>query len=586
MMALTKSLARIFLSGNRACGVAVFLGVLIVFLQYNPVWLDAGHVFFGDKDDGNLCFFVYNWGLETIGKGNWSQFWNPPFFHPNTQVSAYTENTLLPVVLGLVPYWISGSALVSYNAVIFINLVLFFIGIFLLGSVVSGSRKAGLFAALCGICADYLMVQSGHAQNLFIGFVPFIFLFLFNWYTTFRMRYAWFCVAALSATCWSNLYYFTFCLFLCAVAAACFLVARQTTISRRVVAQALLPGAVAFISVLPVLYPYFSLAGELSEQRGKYFVPFYYSANLLEFIGVRKFSTNWETTVFMGPVLTCLVAFSIWYWFYRARNSGWKWRTILRPAGAIDNLHLAGIFIIILGVAAVVACGPAIRLGSWWIINPNPFYAAYYYLAPGAHGTRAIGRIMLMAIPLFSVVCAEGLWAAVRDIRKKGAVLGIAAVFVFSTSQFVPTAFGSALLKTDIRDLRRPDERMVSWFRSHEKVTAIALFPIAGATPGDTGNVRDKWESENLWFAHILNRPIINGYSGYFPPSYATMDTLWKKEGYRFSNALAGALAALHVNTIIVDRGLLKDFQISSVHPRFRFQSEASGDTYAVFTVE
>ena len=585
-MALRKSLTQISFRGNRAYAVAVLLGILIVFIQYNPVWLHAGTIFFGDKDDGNLCFFVYTWGLETIGRGDWSQFWNPPFFHPNTLVGAYTENTLFPIVLGLVPYWISGSALGSYNAVIFFNLVLFFTGVFLLGSLISGSRKAGLFAALCAMCADFLMVQSGHAQNLFIGAVPFIFLFLFKWYATLRMRYAWFCAAAFSITAWSNLYYFTFCLFLSVVAAACFFVARRKAFSRQMVMKALLPVAVTFVSVLPVVYPYFLLGGEISEQRGKYFGPFYYSANLLEFIGVRKFSTNWETTVFMGPVLTCLVAFAVWYWFFRARNSGWQWRTILRPASAIDGLHLAGIFIIISGVAMAVACGPAVRLGSWWIINPNPVYTLYYYLAPGAHGTRAIGRIMLMTIPLFSAVCAEGLWAAVRGIRNKGVVIGVAAVFVFSTSLFIPTAFGSALLKSDIKELRRPDEKMVSWFGTNDRVRAVALFPFAGATPGDTGNVRDKWESQNLWFATILKRPIINGYSGYFPPSYNTMDTLWKKENYRFTGTLAGALAALNVDAVIVDRGRLQGFQVSSVDPRFRFQSEASGERYAVFTVE
>ena len=585
-MDLKKSARRIIFTGNRAYIIVTLLGALVVFLQYNQVWLHAGHVFFGGKDDGNLCFYVYNWGLETIGKGNWSQFWNPPFFFPNTQVNAYTENTLFPIVLGLLPYWISKSAMISYNAVIFIHLVLFFTGIFLLGSVVSGSRKAGLFAAICGISADFLMVQSGHPQNLFIGFVPFIFLFLFKWYTTFRMRYAWFCAAAFSATGWSNLYYFTFCLFLSAVTVACFLVARRAIISRGVVVKALLPAAAVVVSVLPVLYPYISLGRQITEQRGKFFMPFFYSANLLEFIGVRKFSTNWETTVFMGPVLTCMVAFSIWYWFYRARNSGWKWRTILRPVSVIDHHHLAGILLIVLGTAAAVACGPAMRLGHWWIINPNPVYAVYYYLVPGSHGIRAIGRIMLMAIPLFSALCAEGLWAAVRNIRKNGVVFGIAAVFVFSTSQFVPTAFGSALLKTDIRELRRPDERMASWFRTHDTIQAIALFPFAGATPGYTGKFRSAWESENLWFANILNRPLLNGYSGYFPPSYKAMESLWKKEKYRFSDTLATALSAMHVNTIIVDCGLLKDFQIASVHPRFRFQSEASGEVYAVFTVE
>ena len=64
------------------------------------------------------------------------------------------------------------------------------------------------------------------------------------------------------------------------------------------------------------------------------------------------------------------------------------------------------------------------------------------------------------------------------------------------------------------------------------------------------------------------------------------MDTLWKKENYRFTGTLAGALAALNVDAVIVDRGRLQGFQVSSVDPRFRFQSEASGERYAVFTVE
>lgn len=161
------------------------------------------------------------------------------------------------------------------------------------------------------------------------------------------------------------------------------------------------------------------------------------------------------------------------------------------------------------GSMFVIAFGPYLRRGSLRI--PLPFLALYE-LVPPIRFIRAPGRaggVMMLAV---AVLAAIALAQIVRP-RLRTAVGALAVVLVGLEYAAVPMKLMPA---------PQPGEahRYLASSTEPGAVVELPTIPIVDDRPVPSAEVR---ETRYVYFSTVHWRPILNGYSGFFPPTHEQM---------------------------------------------------------------
>lgn len=192
-------------------------------------------------------------------------------------------------------------------------------------------------------------------------------------------------------------------------------------------------------------------------------------------------------------------------------------------------------------VTALLAIGSNLKLGElqlWWVL------AKY---VPGISQVRNVFRFVYltqMAIILLSIIALTEIWLRLRA-RAWRRVAATVLVTIVGVAALIEVPAPKPLL-AGVPDL----SRHVAWAAFLKKNTppgkAIACLPFPASTAALDFDSTTRW----MYLGSLHGVPMINGYSGFFPPSYLKFQAQINKDG--LSQDILTQLAAMKTHFVVI----------------------------------
>jgi len=548
-------------------------------------------------------------------------FFDANIFHPAPLTLAYSEH-LVPQALQMCPvYAITKNPILCYNLLFLSTFVLSGVGMFLFARELTGNTAAAFVGGLLFAFAPYRIPQSSHLQVLSSQWMPFALYGFRRYFDGGRRRAligATAAVVAQGLSCGYYLLYFS----PFVVAYVLWETWRTGRLKDRRTWMALSTAALAAAVVTaPFVLPYFRVSRELQLSRSlsettrlSADVYSYATASVAErFWGARLSDVfqKAEGELFPGavPVLLALIGLA---WGERAqteRQPGtWRTRTawLLCAVAIIHIVAVAAVvvfrrltvdlwlFEVRLGDAtqllfrAAIAYALALALSRtlraraaafmrsrgffvlallaaiWLSLGPSPqvlgrpldLASPYRFLwnhVPGFEGLRVPARFAMIAVLMLAVLGAFG--AAVLGRLRHGAIVLalLAAAFLFEAGADPFVVNGM----TPVRGLTTPAARLERPSRAPGIYQAVGRLP-PDVVLADLPLGQPDYDLRAMYYSIDRWRPILNGYSGFFPLHYARAIVALGEVPRHVEDSVA-ALRELGTTHVIVHEGAYLD---------------------------
>lgn len=182
-------------------------------------------------------------------------------------------------------------------------------------------------------------------------------------------------------------------------------------------------------------------------------------------------------------------------------------------------LRERGYFVIALVVAAWLSLGPLPQsLG-----RPLEIAALYRPLleyVPGYDGLRVPARLAMIVAFMLSVLAGYGAATLARTRAGGRALIALGALF-FLEATHVPFVVNGM---TPLRDHHTPEARLYRPARAPAVYRAMAREP-GGAIVVELPLGQPDYDLRAMYYSTVHGRPLVNGYSGLFPPHYGRLQT-------------------------------------------------------------
>ena len=451
--------------------------------------------------DPYLNLWILGWDLQTLSQDPAAvitgRVFDAPIFYPARRTLAYSDHLLLPAVVILPVYMVTGSVVLCYNLVLVLSLVASALAMFAFTRSLNQSLVAPLAAGLVWGFWPFHTAHLIHLQLQGLYFLPLSMWCLHRLIASRRRRDAvWLgLTAGLQAV--TSVYYGVIGAVGLVVAAVVLGVAVGRWRNTRLLRRYVLAGVVGLIVVAPVIWPY------LDVQRGEGFTRNLYQASLNAATPtsyLRAPQTNAlygrtgllrparsaegrgervgvERELFVGFVVTALALAAIWQAWRRRRAAAWPF-------------------------VAVAVTGVILSLGPDGV---RPLYAWLHEHVFGFQAVRAPARFGVLAAFGLAGLAALRLDAmAVRRPR----LAWVLVVAMAAEMANAPMAFVAA---------PRLQSNVGGWLRQAPGPGAVLYLPL-GLDSDNTPAMVESLEH---------GRPIVNGYSGQRPASFTGLvDTL------------------------------------------------------------
>ena len=476
-------------------------------------------------------------------------YWNGNIFSPEPLTIAYSEH-LTPQMLQILPvYAATGNIVLCYNLLFLSTFVLSGFGTYLLVRDLTGRPLAAFFAGLAFAFAPYRISQYSHLQVLSTYWMPLTLFGLRRYFATRRPRALAGAAAALTLQNLSCGYYMLFFLPFAAAYGFYEMTTRRLLRDRRTwVSLGVAAVGVAAIT-WPFVSPYLQIrrTADVGVRTRDEIVQF--AADVKAFGTTSEYSWLWgdlmrayprgEGEGFPGVTILALALTGL-VWGRQTADPG-----VRRSRSAIVFFALAAV------VAAVLALGPEIRYGGRWLAT-GPYQWLFAYV-PGFDGVRVPGRY-LMIVALFLAVLA-GFGAAAVTARRRGTIVVAAACALVLTESWVvplptnvrlaPYGFELTPRRLDMGDEISP---LYRWVRDAPGKVVLIEFPFA----------EPAYDILATFYAGMHRRPLVNGYSGFFPETYLRRATFLRKIPTDLDTATK-ALRSSGATHAIVHEGAIPD---------------------------
>jgi hypothetical protein len=567
-------------------------GLYLVFaiaLTY-PLALRLGSVVPSDRGDPLLNTWILWWNATNVPFT--SSWWHAPVFFPAQNAMTFSEHLVGVSPLSSPVYWVTGNAQLSYNVVFLLSFPLSALAGYLLCLHLTGRRDAAFLGGLAFGFAPYRVAQFTHLQVLLSFGMPVALLGLHRYVRGDGIRWLVLFAAAwlLQALC--NGYYLAFFSVLVAIWIAWFVPWRNW----RLLAAIGGAWAAAIVALLPLLLRYrhaheaFGFRRRLDEILG-------YSADVTSILDASPQLAVWgflgtlrrpEGELFPGlTVVILIVAGLSMAWRTRAEPPSSPRRKWLRLGLLIGLLVFSGAV-----VTAVTSPGelslaglrisannptkpliPALVCFGLLVATSRPTVAAFrrrsllafyvsaacvmWVLCLGPSPTLLDVRLLesgpydlLLLIPGFDALRVPARFTMVMTL-----CLSTAAALAFARlapalsrrSQVIATAVLAAGILADGWVRKMPLELPPPpWPRG----TTRTVGPVLSLPLGDFG-----YDLEAMYRGMSHGKPLVNGYSGNFPPWYAGLALSLTNHDPRTLDELA----ALGVTEVVLDTALDPD---------------------------
>jgi len=172
-------------------------------------------------------------------------------------------------------------------------------------------------------------------------------------------------------------------------------------------------------------------------------------------------------------------------------------------------------------VSCLIARGPQVVIGKWTMSLP---YAWFMHVVPGFSSMRAPGRFGLGVMLGIAGLAGLGFDRVLRRCHRGRIRTGLAALVVLGALFVTAADFDLLRFRPTVKTL--PVGSNVP--QVYQVLARNAPGPVleipAGSPAGDLRAMAT--ESEYMFFSTFHWHPLLNGYSGYWPPSYAPVVAL------------------------------------------------------------
>ena len=438
-----------------------------------PLASDPAQLSRVDNDDWAQNTWTLSWEAHILPR-NPRRLFDGTIFHPERNTIAYSEHMFVQSVMGAPLFWMGLSPVLIHNLLTIAGFALSGWAMYLLMTRWTRSAWAGLVGGLVYAFNAHTLTRFAHLQALHVEFFPLL-LYAVDRLIVERTR----AMAILTGVAFvlqglcSN-YYLVFSAF--TLLAAALVRAPEWWPHRQMRYHWLRVGAIAAIGLVPFLWPYYEVHREHGLERSIAEVA-NFSAGRLDYLvtGGRLHYDWWSHQWFQGrtalfPGLTALALAIAGAWTHRRDGR-------VRTALAFG------------GVGILMSLGPAM-----------PGYALLHEYVPLIAGLRNVARwgwLFLAAVAILAAFGAQGLGAKGAKVLVLGAM-----VLVTAEAWRAPVGF------TRFEGLPRIYDRIAA-----ERDVVLAEFPLYS---GDRVSENGPYVLANTRYL----RPLVNGYSGFQPPSY------------------------------------------------------------------
>lgn len=401
-------------------------------------------------------------------------------FFPEPRTLAFSEVILPQALLGAPLTWAGFDPVLVYNLLAMAGFALSGLAMAWVVSTWTGNRAAGIVAGLAYAFNAHTLVRFGHLQALHVQYLPLALYALDRTIQTASRRWAAALAVALVAQALTSNYL----LVMSAIAMVTAVAVRPDAWRPRPLIALLGAAALAAVALAPFLYPYWLVHTRQGLVRSFDEVAMY-SATWRDWLSTggrwhyawwsQPFMTASTSSLFPGVTVTILAVAAL------ARGDGWR----------DSRARMA----VIIGAA-----GAALAFGAHL-----PGYRALYDHVPLLQGIRAVSRfgwLTLFALPILAGFTVAAWMRRLAPIAASALAVGLAlavtgealrAPMGFTVYEGIPKIYDRVAAMPDI-------------------VLAEVPFPPRTAIQENGPSV--------LYSAWHL-KPLLNGYSGFTPESYA-----------------------------------------------------------------
>jgi F5/8 type C domain-containing protein len=516
-----------------------------------------------------------------------SGWWNAPQFYPTQGVSAFTENLVGLNVIAAPVFWLSHNPALAYNVAYFLSWPLSAMAAFLLVRRITGRQDAGFLAGLAFAFTPYRTQELAHIQMLSSYGLPLMLFGLHGYLMERRAKWLWLFAAAWLQQSLTNGYLMFFGGVLVALWIAYFCSTRSHWKAGLVMLGAWAGASLLLVPVLyryQTIHEIEGLHRGLGEVLWFSATPHSWIETTKHVWLWRSWLPDIKENLFPGLTVVVLVAIAIAVCLRRAatsRPSPPTTRRLRAGLAAVAGISLIAIVITLVAgawdvtiagvrvrmgrldralavalltglpllfltratrealarrsalvfyalatvIAAVLACGPGVRVGETTVLGPAPY--TWLMALPGFDGLRVPARFWMVGMLCLSVAAALA-WQAVRPAHGRLRRLVRPAIVI-------ALLLDGWIVRMPIADLPAPRPTV----EPSDRTEPILELPIGPA-----------WDFAATYRASGHGRRVFNGVSGYNPAHYFALVTGLQA---RDPNML-GALAALGAYDVVIDR--------------------------------
>jgi hypothetical protein len=529
--------------------VALAIAGLIAFdlVYWLPILIDPWGRVAGGDGDPLLVAYLVTWVAEHLGT---AQLWHPPFFHPASNVLAYSEHFLgfgmlsWPAVTGGI------SPVVLVNGLSWLAFLLTSLAVFWWLSRIRGDVLPSAVAAIAMTYGAWRTQQSAHPQLLFLPFLPLAILWFTRGMTGGSTRLLWLGAAALlvQSLCTPSLTVFTM-----PMVAIWMLTTLVVVRQRNPAIWLTCVGALALVVIanLPIAAHYWQ--HDASFER--------------DVVEMRRFSVRWEN----------LLAVPGRHWLYgnaladhpseRELFPGFAFACVLlvglvaRPAWSRAGRAIMWPLMVTVVLALWASNGPS-NAGE---ITLTHLPYDLLLLMPGGRHVRVPARFFLVVAIFLAPVVATG-WQRVFEWIAQRCRPAIASA---ASAVLVIVAVAEALPSLAFHE---PAPNLEAPALGTDLVSGGVLF-LPLSTPHQ--------ELRRMWRGRDTGVPVVNGYSGHSSALWNGLHTLQSAAPDLMTRqALYNFLLQSDVDTIVLDEPVewvIGDTRLKKVGDNvFRIPSDVS----------
>ena len=477
-----------------------------------------------DARDAFFSTWILWWNAHHVPLTN--DWWNAPIFYPTSGALAFSETFLGLAPLTTPIQWLGGSPVLVYNVMFLLSFPLSAMAAHGLGFSLTRRHDAALITGLAFGFNPYRISQLPHLQMLSSFWMPVALLGLHAFARTGRMRSVVLFVVAWLMQGLSNGYYLLFLPVLVGLWLLWFV--PPWTNSRRV-ALILTSWAAAAVLFAPLAFSYYTIQ-QRAGMRQSFGQIAAAGAHLSSLLNMSPLLWLWrspfpslepEKQLFPGATVLVLIAAGV---VFAVRNQAGVKRAYQRHSPFAFYVCAAGVmWVLSLGPA------PTLRGVTFW---PGAPYS-WLMIMPGFSSVRVPARFA--ALMMLCLSTAAGL-AFVRlaplNIGRRLAFTGLIVAGILADTWTRGTPIFAAPSAEHLLDTAPPSAAVLELPLGDETTDSLAVYGMT---------------------SH--QRPVVNGYTSYFPAHYAALSAGLNEHDDDMLNELAayGPLA------IVVDGGAEPD---------------------------